>query len=89
MHSVFFCRAEFTKEIVTPALGVSGVGGAMAVYGAFDAIVSMRLEKSAISYNEQLGNLCIPKESFGHGVFRTVLNTLTITKLYLQPIDLL
>lgn len=36
-------RAEFTKEIVTPALGVSGVGGAMAVYGAFDAIVSMKM----------------------------------------------
>ncbi|KAH9735829.1 UNC93-like protein 3 [Citrus sinensis] len=33
-----FVWAEFTKEIVTPALGVSGVGGAMAVYGAFDAI---------------------------------------------------
>ncbi|KAJ4851170.1 hypothetical protein Tsubulata_035695, partial [Turnera subulata] len=30
--------AEFTKEIVTPAIGVSGVGGSMAVYGAFDAI---------------------------------------------------
>jgi hypothetical protein len=38
-------RAEFTKDIVTPALGVSGVGGAMAVYGAFDAIVSMRMQK--------------------------------------------
>jgi hypothetical protein len=33
-------RAEFTKDVVTPALGESGVGGAMAVYGAFDAIVS-------------------------------------------------
>ena len=40
----YYCnlRAEFTKDIVTPALGVSGVGGAMAVYGAFDAIVSVR-----------------------------------------------
>ncbi|XP_006429050.2 UNC93-like protein 3 isoform X1 [Citrus clementina] len=36
-----FVWAEFTKEIVTPALGVSGVGGAMAVYGAFDAICSL------------------------------------------------
>lgn len=35
--------AEFTKDIVTPAIGVSGVGGAMAVYGAFDAIVSMEM----------------------------------------------
>lgn len=42
---VFFLyfRAEFTKDIVAPALGESGVGGAMAVYGAFDAIVSIRL----------------------------------------------
>lgn len=36
-----FVWAEFTKDIVTPALGVSGVGGAMAVYGAFDAICSL------------------------------------------------
>ncbi|AAF23279.1 hypothetical protein [Arabidopsis thaliana] len=35
-----FVWAEFTKEIVTPAIGVSGVGGAMAVYGALDAVVS-------------------------------------------------
>lgn len=37
-------RAEFTKEIVTPAIGVSGVGGAMAVYGALDAVVSLTKE---------------------------------------------
>ncbi|XP_008788091.1 UNC93-like protein 3 [Phoenix dactylifera] len=36
-----FVWAEFTKEIVTPALGVSGVGGAMALYGAADAICSL------------------------------------------------
>ncbi|KAF3960586.1 hypothetical protein CMV_014713 [Castanea mollissima] len=36
-----FVWAEFTKDIVTPALGESGVGGAMAVYGAFDAICSL------------------------------------------------
>lgn len=36
-----FVWAEFTKDIVTPALGVSGVGGAMAVYGAFDAMCSL------------------------------------------------
>lgn len=36
-----FVWAEFTKEIVTPAIGVSGVGGSMAVYGAFDAICSL------------------------------------------------
>lgn len=38
----------------------------MAVYGAFDAIVSMRLQKSTISCNEQLCNFCVPKESFSH-----------------------
>ncbi|OVA03523.1 Ion channel regulatory protein [Macleaya cordata] len=36
-----FVWAEFTKYIVEPALGVSGVGGSMAVYGAFDAICSL------------------------------------------------
>ncbi|KAJ6699613.1 hypothetical protein OIU79_012803 [Salix purpurea] len=36
-----FVWAEFTEEIVSPALGVSGVGGSMAVYGAFDAICSI------------------------------------------------
>ncbi|WJX84508.1 hypothetical protein P8452_67080 [Trifolium repens] len=38
-----FVWAEFTKHVVTPAIGVSGVGIAMASYGAFDGIVSMRL----------------------------------------------
>ncbi|GAV62696.1 UNC-93 domain-containing protein [Cephalotus follicularis] len=36
-----FVWAEFTKDIVKPALGESGVGGAMAVYGAFDALCSL------------------------------------------------
>lgn len=36
-----FVWAEFTKHVVTPSLGVSGVGGAMAVYGASDAICSL------------------------------------------------
>ncbi|KAJ8636877.1 hypothetical protein MRB53_011144 [Persea americana] len=35
-----FVWAEFTKHIVKPALGESGVGGAMAAYGASDAICS-------------------------------------------------
>ncbi|KAI7736792.1 hypothetical protein M8C21_011227, partial [Ambrosia artemisiifolia] len=34
-------RAEFTKYYVQPSLGESGVGGAMAVYGVFDAICSL------------------------------------------------
>ncbi|XP_054794556.1 UNC93-like protein 3 [Prosopis cineraria] len=33
-----FVWAEFTKYAVIPALGVSGVGIAMAVYGALDGI---------------------------------------------------
>ncbi|KAK8563683.1 hypothetical protein V6N12_035824 [Hibiscus sabdariffa] len=34
-------RAEYTKDVVNPTLGEAGVGGAMAVYGAFDAICSL------------------------------------------------
>lgn len=39
----YFCnfRADYTKDVVNPILGEAGVGGAMAVYGAFDAIVSI------------------------------------------------
>ncbi|KAK8337377.1 hypothetical protein V6Z12_A09G181100 [Gossypium hirsutum] len=33
-----FVWASYTKDIVNPTLGEAGVGGAMAVYGAFDAI---------------------------------------------------
>ncbi|GAB2235654.1 hypothetical protein Drorol1_Dr00026086 [Drosera rotundifolia] len=36
-----FVWAEFTKEIVKPALGESGVAGIMVVYGAFDAVCSL------------------------------------------------
>lgn len=36
-----FVWAEFTKYFVQPYLGESGVGGAMAVYGVFDAICSL------------------------------------------------
>ncbi|KAL1313582.1 hypothetical protein HN51_040156 [Arachis hypogaea] len=36
-----FVWAEFTKYVVTPAIGVSGVGSAMAAYGAFDGICSL------------------------------------------------
>ncbi|THG03473.1 hypothetical protein TEA_028314 [Camellia sinensis var. sinensis] len=38
MERIYNFRAEYTKYIAEPALGESGVGGAMAVYGAFDAI---------------------------------------------------
>ncbi|KAE8654315.1 UNC93-like protein 3 [Hibiscus syriacus] len=36
-----FVWANYTKDIVNPILGEAGVGGAMAVYGAFDAICSL------------------------------------------------
>ncbi|KAL6574717.1 hypothetical protein OROMI_012002 [Orobanche minor] len=36
-----FVWAEYTKEIVKPTLGERGVGGAMAVYGLFDAVSSL------------------------------------------------
>lgn len=36
-----FVWAEFTKYVVSPAIGVSGVGGTMAVFGAADAIFSL------------------------------------------------
>ncbi|XP_028069828.1 UNC93-like protein 3 isoform X1 [Camellia sinensis] len=38
-----FVWAEYTKYIAEPALGESGVGGAMAVYWAFDAICSLAM----------------------------------------------
>lgn len=47
-----FVWAEFTKKIVKPALGESGIGGSMAVYGAADAICSLvagRLTSSVTS----------------------------------------
>lgn len=36
-----FVWSEFTKKIVKPAIGESGIGGSMAVYGAADAICSL------------------------------------------------
>ncbi|KAI4341825.1 hypothetical protein MLD38_026503 [Melastoma candidum] len=36
-----FMSLNFTKDVVKPALGESGVGGSMAVYGAADAICSL------------------------------------------------
>ncbi|GAQ79101.1 unc-93 homolog A [Klebsormidium nitens] len=35
-----FIWSDFTKDVVTPALGVSWVGGVMAVFGASDALAS-------------------------------------------------
>ncbi|XP_074576806.1 UNC93-like protein 3 isoform X2 [Curcuma longa] len=44
LQQAFVC-AEFTNKVVTPALGISGVGGAMAIYGAADAICSLAAGK--------------------------------------------
>jgi len=45
VNEILFCRAEFTKYVVTPAIGISGVGSSMAAYGAFDGIVSTGMQK--------------------------------------------
>ena len=37
--SYLLIRSELTKYVITPAFGVSGVGGVMAIYGGFDAVV--------------------------------------------------
>ena len=49
-------RAEFTKRVVEPAFGVSGVGGVMAIFGAADAIVSAlrRILNDVISWGTLL-----------------------------------
>ncbi|KAI3858666.1 hypothetical protein MKX03_027369 [Papaver bracteatum] len=59
-----FVWAEFTKEIVKPALGVSGVGGSMAVYGVFDAISS--LVSGAITSGLSSITLITPSGAFVH-----------------------
>lgn len=50
MQNYSYFRAVYTKYIVTPTLGVSGVGGAMAVYGAFDAMVSIYADTSSLHH---------------------------------------
>ena len=40
-----FCRGSFTRDIVTPVLGVAGVGGMMAIYGAADSVVCAAVMK--------------------------------------------
>ncbi|KAF5956056.1 hypothetical protein HYC85_008912 [Camellia sinensis] len=47
MERIYNFRAEYTKYIIEPALGESSVGGAMAVYGAFDAICSLAMGRLA------------------------------------------
>lgn len=44
VNEILLYRAEFTKYVVTPAIGISGVGSSMAAYGAFDGIVSTGMQ---------------------------------------------
>ncbi|KAL4188968.1 hypothetical protein AMTRI_Chr08g204690 [Amborella trichopoda] len=46
-----FVWDEFTKDVVTPALGISGVGGSMAIYGACDAICSLVVGRFTFGLN--------------------------------------
>ncbi|CAL5437498.1 unnamed protein product [Camellia sinensis] len=64
--------AECTKYIAEPALGESGVGGAMAVYGAFDAIVIVTSGVLGILYPF----LMAAALGIGDGIFNTQLNAL-------------
>ncbi|KAL5992059.1 hypothetical protein ACLOJK_012973 [Asimina triloba] len=43
IHYLPDTRSEFTKHIVKPTMGESGVGGAMAIYGAADAMRAREL----------------------------------------------
>ncbi|KAF8402860.1 hypothetical protein HHK36_010951 [Tetracentron sinense] len=54
-----FVWAEFTKYIVKPALGVSGVGGSMAVYGAFDALVNWMCSVAAGRFTSGLSSITL------------------------------
>ncbi|CAL5357822.1 unnamed protein product [Camellia sinensis] len=64
--------AECTKYIAEPALGESGVGGAMAAYGAFDAIVIVTSGVLGILYPL----LMAAALGIGDGIFNTQLNAL-------------
>ncbi|CAL5376962.1 unnamed protein product [Camellia sinensis] len=62
------CMAEYTKYIAEPALGESGVGGAMAVYGAFDAIffrLSLYLEYESVFAGYGSNHLCVTSGVLG------------------------
>ncbi|CAL5357802.1 unnamed protein product [Camellia sinensis] len=63
--------AECTKYIAEPALGESGVGGAMAVYGAFDAIF---VTSGVLGILYPL--LMAAALGIGDGIFNTQLNAL-------------
>ncbi|KAL0347289.1 UNVERIFIED_CONTAM: UNC93-like protein 3 [Sesamum calycinum] len=56
-NSYVLLEAEYTKEIVKPALGERGVGGAMAIYGIFDALSSLaagRLTSGLDNHNNSI-----------------------------------
>ncbi|CAL5437576.1 unnamed protein product [Camellia sinensis] len=66
-----FVWAECTKYIAEPALGESGVGGAMAAYGAFDAIF---VTSGVLGILYPL--LMAAALGIGDGIFNTQLNAL-------------
>ncbi|XP_039059445.1 UNC93-like protein 3 isoform X4 [Hibiscus syriacus] len=53
-----FVWAEYTKDVVNPTLGEAGVGGAMAVYGAFDAIMRLDDQLSGLNLMVKLHIQC-------------------------------
>ncbi|KAL3628609.1 hypothetical protein CASFOL_027655 [Castilleja foliolosa] len=60
-----FVWAEYTKEIVKPTLGERGVGGAMTVYGLFDAIASTSPATVLASWEGILGISCKKNSQIG------------------------
>ncbi|KAJ0771550.1 putative Ion channel regulatory protein, UNC-93 [Helianthus annuus] len=72
-----FVWAEFTKYYVQPSLGESGVGGAMAVYGVFDAICSLAVGCEPTGVLLVVYPLLIAAIwGIGNGVLMTQLNAL-------------
>lgn len=47
----FLIRAVLTKSVMTPVLGVAGVGGSMAIYGVVGVVVS-EITTNSISVNK-------------------------------------
>ncbi|CAL5387663.1 unnamed protein product [Camellia sinensis] len=67
-----FVWAEYTKYIAEPTLGESGVGGAMAMYEAFDAIIIVTSGVLSILYPL----LMAAALEIGDGIFNTQLSAL-------------
>lgn len=66
-----FVWAEFTKYVVTPAIGISGVGSSMAAYGAFDGICSLAAGRLTSGLKSITTIICVGV--FAHAVVLTLL----------------